>query len=232
MKFFLGVLILATASVYAGTTVGSANTGNCYPFACNDSGTSTGQSIDYQQVYSSGSFSGTTSFSALTFFDSYIISQGFGGGPIIPGNYSINFYYSANPVNGLSASSPGANEGAFIGSFGDFNVTSPINFNPSYTFNGNSLTYNPLDGNLLMDIIVKNQANIPNGSGNGYMDADSSGSATSRAYFLSNGIAAADSNGLVTEFSGGSTGTPEPASFALVGLGLLGAALTRRKSAR
>jgi len=35
----------------ATVTVGFHNTGNCYPFLCNDSGISSGQSIEYQQVY-------------------------------------------------------------------------------------------------------------------------------------------------------------------------------------
>ena len=51
-------------------TVGVANDGNCYPFMCNDSGSSVGPSIHYQQVYAASAFSGLTQINSLTFFQS------------------------------------------------------------------------------------------------------------------------------------------------------------------
>ena len=48
-----GALLLGSmTSASADVTIGAFNTGNCYPFMCNDSGVGAGQSIEYQQVYS------------------------------------------------------------------------------------------------------------------------------------------------------------------------------------
>src|SRR5579872_3154383 len=51
-------------------TVGTADpsNGNCYPFMCNDSGTSSGPSINYEQVYTSAAFGAPTSIGSATFY--------------------------------------------------------------------------------------------------------------------------------------------------------------------
>ena len=81
----IAFIFFATASRATTLTIGSADSLNCYPFTCNDSQTSTGQSAEYQQVYDSSVFSGITAFNTLTFYDTSTASLGLNAGPIIPG---------------------------------------------------------------------------------------------------------------------------------------------------
>jgi hypothetical protein len=194
-------------------TVGNGDTGNCYPFMCNDSGQSSGPSLEYQQVYASSAFPGSIVISAVTFYQ-------YPGTPevVVNGNYDISFSTTSAPVGGLSgtlANNVGSNSATFYnGSLGGA-------FSGSFTITGTPFTYNPAGGNLLMDVYVTNQAIVPNGSGNGYNAADDSGSATSRVYaFDGSGVGNVDGTGLVTTFSG--TNTPEPFMILPLGAGILG----------
>ena len=78
---------------------------------------------------------------------------------------------------------------------------------------------------------MNNQANIPNGSGNGYDEADNTGAVEARTYCLLNSNctnAVVDSVGLVTTFSTGTV--PEPGTLVMLGSGVLGlAGVLRRK---
>lgn len=181
-------------------TVGVANEGNCYPFMCNDSGTSTGPSIHYQQVYSASSFTGVTQINSLTLFD--VFAAQFGGtSAVLSGNYQVSLSTTTRAVNGLStnlASNIGAdNTLIFNGDLGGLSTT------PSFTITGTvPFVYDPSLGNLLLDIVVTNQTLRPNGSGNGYNDADSRGTMTTRAFAsVGNTNGAVDTVGLVTRFN-------------------------------
>ena len=78
--------------LHADVTVGNYDSGNCYPFMCNDSGTSTGVSIDYQQAYNSAKFSGSTTINSMSWYFASV----FGGNDVIlGGNYSFYWGYSA-----------------------------------------------------------------------------------------------------------------------------------------
>jgi len=196
----LAVCFSFTPSANAATvTVGSPNTGNCYPFLCNDSGISSGQSIEYQQVYASSAFSGPVSITALTFF----FASEFGGSSLVlNGSYKVSLSTTSAPVNGLSSTAAN-NIGPDNTVFATFVVSSHnVDSNPSFTITGGPFAYDPSKGNLLIDLVVTNQDNVPNGSGNGYNQADDTGTQTSRLYaFDSSGIGTTDSVGLVTEFT-------------------------------
>ena len=192
-------------------TVGTFESGNCYPFLCNDSGISSGQSLEYQQVYASSAFSGPVSITALTFF----FASEFGGSSLVlDGSYKVSLSTTSAPISGLSSTAAN-NIGPDNTLFATFVVSSHnVDSNPSFTITGVPFTYDPGKGNLLIDFVVTNQDNVPNGTGNGYDQADDSGTQTSRLYaFDSSGVGTADSIGLVTEFT--YTGvTPIPPSGA------------------
>jgi hypothetical protein len=231
-------LALAVTAQAGSVTIGSYDSGNCYPFMCNDSGTSSGQSIDYQQVYTSSAFtSGPITINSETF---YYASQLGGNEAVLNGDYSVYLSTTSKSVSGLS-STLSSNRGSdwtlvFSGMLGgpytnSFTITDTTGFH-----------YDPSKGNLLLEVIASNQQNVPeknksmygkyapNGSGNGYNEADYTGIVTQRAYCLTNiGCTGSTTGALVTTFSYGGTGVPEPASLFLVGAGLLGLGFASKK---
>jgi hypothetical protein len=164
---------------------------------CNDSGAGSGPSIHYQQVYSASQFPGITEINSLTFFQSTVT----GTTTVLNGTYQVSLSTTTRPVNGLSsniADNIGAdNAQIFSGNLGGTSTA------PSFTIAASApFVYNPAAGNLLLDIVVTNQTVLANGGGNGYLDADNTATATTRAFaFLGNGGGFVDTTGLVTRFN-------------------------------
>ena len=204
------------APAAADVTVGSSDSGNCYPFVCNDSGVSVGQSIDFQEIYSSTAFSGPLTFAAITFF-TWSTQPAVS---VLAGNYNITFGTTLAPVGSGYPVGPLSNVVTFYnGALGG-----PVG--STYAISGTPYTYNPADGNLVMEIVVTNQTALGNGSGNGYFLADYTGAQVSRAYLETNVGTGGPTGALVTRFG---AGVPEPATWALMlaGFGATGAALRR-----
>ncbi len=214
-------LALGSMPAEAGSvTVGSPDNGNCYPFECNDSGASIGVSIDYFEIYNSTAFSGPIDFNSITF-------QQWPSGPgtVLNGDYTISFSTTTTPLGSVSYPvAPLSNTASFFsgalgGQTGDVTIT------------GTPYAYNPVDGNLVMEVIASNQANVPNGSGNGYNLADYTGTNVLRAYdIIPTSDTASGTGALVTTFN---SAVPEPTTWAmlLLGVAIIGGGLrmARRK---
>jgi len=220
----IGVALVASSSAF-GITIGSSSTGNCMPFNCNDSGTSSGLSVDYYQTYDSSAFSGPTAFNTVSFFD----YQPFPTVParVINGNYAISFGTTLNPVNTPFSSIAMSNVTPFFSG-----SLSGLPVNGLFSISGNLINYDPSAGNLLMHVMVTDQELIPNGSGNGYFQAGFT-SLTARSYALANGGTGFNDTGLRTDFSlsQSTSAVPEPASWAMMiaGFGLAGTALRNQR---
>lgn len=217
IRLTLAIAAAIAAAPASAVTVGASDNGNCYPFNCNDSGTSVGQSIRYMQIYAASAFSGVTSFSKISFS----AFTGTGAASVLTGNYAISFHTTSGSIGVSYPIAPLANSASFFnGALGSGPAFG------AYSIMGSTYSYDPMDGNLVMEIVVTNQANTPNGAGGGYFFADYTGSVTTRAYDLTGSGPQSGTGGLVTTFGA----VPEPESWALMiaGFGLTGLAMRRR----
>jgi hypothetical protein len=222
-------LILAATAVFhaaasaAVVTVGSYDSGNCYPFSCF---ASDGSGSTYQQIYDAGEFSGPLYINAISFFLD-------DPGDMDTADYRIKFSTTSKTIGGLD-STWANNIGADEATFGTFSVSGAM---PAVlTFVGTPFYYDPSMGNLLMqvDVLALYFAN-PYES---FFQADYTGVVTQRLYAYggsATGVANA-TGALVTQFdfSPATNGVPEPASLGLFGACAIGAtvAAARRRNAK
>ena len=208
----------ASAMPAAAVTVGSYDSGNCYPFSCNDSGTSVGQSIDYQEMYL-GTAVGSITIHSLTFY-----SWPGGNTPsLLGGTYDITLGTTTEP---MGSGYPIALSN--VATFDDLTISSAQPITSSLTFNGAPYTFDPSSGNLVMEVVVTNQDNVPNGSGNGYLWADYTGSVVSRAYDITNVGVGGGTGALVTTFNS----VPEPSTWAMMLFGFAGLGFAGYRTSR
>jgi hypothetical protein len=137
----------------------------------------------------------------LTFFQEYAAFWG-PGTTVLPGSYRISLSTTARAVGGLDyilESNVGPDSTViFNGNLGglsvrpSFTITAPVPF-----------TYDPRAGNLLLDIVVENQAmTAPStwGANDAFFTHYNNG-VTSRAFNLGVQATGVDNGGLVTEFN-------------------------------
>lgn len=220
----LATVLFTAASIgtlHASTiTVGGPSTNPDCTFACVD---------HYQQVYSSSSFAGPVTINSISF----TVSDPSYGGTWAAGNsWQMSVSTSANPVNALNAT--------FTNNLGGDNVifaTQSFSGTPApgslITFTG-LFNYNPMGGDLLVDIKALGTIGGPGGQFSGpLLDANSSASSTfSRVYEWNPSPTGyvMSSYGNVTQF--GISAVPVPAAAWLLGSGLLGLiGVARRKAA-
>lgn len=243
LAWFFGIatfVLLLTGTRQAEATIvveigdGSGGFESLAPFG--DSGS--GPSTRYQQIYSNGLFSVPFTIDKITFFDRSFGQFDTAGDTIITNaTYDIRLSTTSQAVNVLNNVTFDNNVGGdeavfFVGLLGG-----SLNGNPEFSIQGASFPYDPVSGNLLLDIRRANVTPTTGPGVHGFLDAFTQnvgdatslvtdfgfeGGATSGNAFL------ASPTGLVTRFEGAPT-IPEPSSVYLFGSGLLGLAGWRRR---
>jgi hypothetical protein len=217
-KYFCRLVVasaISTSSLFAASlTVGTNTGGNAFPFGQPVGGVGT----RYQEAYSSTLFSGPIAITGIDFFLS-------SAGTLWGGTYTLSLSTISADVNTLSDSNFDSNRGANNTLFTSVALSGAAPSTLSFT--GGPFSYNPAQGNLLLDIQITNLANVPGTAA--FQDGDGAGPATIARYH--NFGIATTGFGLVTRFDFAAVNTPEPGTFVLLGAGLLAIAGRRFRRA-
>jgi hypothetical protein len=169
-------------------------------------------------VYAASAFPGALTITDVHFFDAR------NPGPIQPATYKFSLSTTSAPVGGLSTTLSDN-----IGPDNSLFASPNLSGSGDFVVDGTPFTYNPANGNLLLDIVISNYTG-DTGYGPLFNDAGVFGGVTNRAFCGVQSGCVADGPALVTGFS--STTVPEPSTALLVAAGLfIAARLRRRRSA-
>jgi hypothetical protein len=199
--------VLMPAAVIVGEPAGS---NNCFPFGCNFAiGTR------YQQAYSSAEFPGTITIYGITFYNTYNP-----GANLTDATFTFSLSTITAGIDTLSNTNFDSNLGGDNTLFATQALSGASA--ASLTIWGTPFTYNPANGNLLLDIAL---TNINLRGGVYFESRNGANGIFSRYHDFGTGTIG---TGLVTGFETGAGEVPEPATFALLGAGLAALALRRR----
>lgn len=192
----------------------------------------------YQEVYSASAFSGPVQITDIAFGT----FSNNGGNPKVTSsvlNVTLSLSSTSASPNTLVAGYP-PNRGAdYTQVFSGTQLFTP-SYNGSFdlVFAITPFTYNPGNGNLLIEVDVNSIVNVPTNAFSGFL-FDPNNSKLGRVFELNGGsgaTAVGSDQGLVTQFTvnPGASATPEPSSLTLIGIGaigILGYAWRQRKRA-
>jgi hypothetical protein len=201
--FFMFAAEAAPVPASADVVIGNPpNSNNCYPFGCPEDD----WGPEYQQVYASSDFSETITITDLQFYNTQILN----GGSPDTGTYAISLSTTSAGVDTLSPT--------FVDNIGAdntlvYDASLPALSGGVLTLNlSTTFTYNPANGNLLIDVTAPNADNAAIFL---FLDA-----AESAAFSRVVGTGVDTDFGLVTGFSTGSPSVvPEPSTWAMMMLG-------------
>ena len=207
-------------------TPGQPGDGTGFPFGANPGGR-------YQQVYGSSLFTqGAIRLTDLSFYVSSVPTA-----PLAPGNYTLSFSTTTRGIDGLEDllnTNVNATDAQVFNS--NVGADSAVVFNGALpAVNAGRLTiplsgaftYNPNAGNLLLDV-----QSAASSVSSVFFDFNTDPSVPTSRLFVAGGGLTSQPFGLVTEIVGvpAVVGVPEPASLAVVAIGLFSLASLRRRT--
>jgi hypothetical protein len=207
--FWVGTSYAAVIGLPAKT-----ESGNCIPFGCALGITR------YQEVYSRAEFSGPLEINEIDFFA--FANDVFPLGNLASGTFTLSLSTTSMPVGGLDnnfLNNIGADNTVF-----DVAVLTGGAASSVLSFLGGAFFYDPAAGNLLLDIQISGASHAGT---NTYFQTPLSTVAASRLYTDPPFVSQDTGGPLVTGFVSLAT-VPEPPTFALFVLGIVGFGISRR----